>query len=162
MLITFLLCEQGVLREPVLFSSLYLKQNRQRYYELLQTVREFGAWEDWLAFFLRGIVETADLAIAGGREIQQLFRRDHDKIAAVGWTLANALPVHALLQRRGLIAIPGAARELGLSQPTVASMLVRLAQLGIARETTGRRRDRIYAYGAYMDILNDGTEAAAA
>jgi len=162
MLISFLLCEQGVLREPVLFSSLYLKQHRQRYYELLQTVREFGAWEDWLAFFLRGIVDTADRAIAGGREIQRLFARDHEKIAAVGWTLANALPVHALLQRRGLIAIPGAARELGLSQPTVASMLVRLSQLGIARETTGRRRDRIYAYGAYMDILNDGTEAVAA
>lgn len=84
LLITFLLCERSVLREPLLYLSLYFKQHRQTYYELLQSVRETGNWEEWLEFFLRGIVVTAGEATATARQIIQLFTRDRDRVENLG------------------------------------------------------------------------------
>jgi Fic family protein len=158
LLITFMLCERNVLREPLLFLSLYFKQHRKTYYDLLQSVRQQGAWEDWLEFFLTGVTETASLGTSTAQRMLQLFTEDHRKIEALGRSASNPLRLHQLLQRRTLITIPETARLLKLSQPTVTSSLKHLIDLGIVREMTGRQRDRVFVYQRYLDILAEGTD----
>ncbi|HEX5328321.1 MAG TPA: Fic family protein [Acetobacteraceae bacterium] len=158
LLITFLLCESGVLREPLLYLSLHLKRHRETYYALLQQVRTHGTWETWLEFFLTGIIETADQAAATARSILALFDADRRRIEQLGRPASSALRVHELLQRKPLVTIPDAARELSLSQPTVTTSLDHLSTLGITREATGRRRGRLFAYDRYLNLLGEGTE----
>ena len=158
LLITFLLCERGVLREPLLYLSLYFKQNRQTYYQLLQSVRESGTWEDWVEFFLRGVSETARQGAQTAQNLLRLFGNDHARIEALGRPASTALRLHQLLQRRPLTTIQDASRQLGLSLPTVTSALSHLRTLGIVRETTGRQRGRIFVYGAFLDVLSEGTD----
>lgn len=95
-----------MLREPLLYLSLYFKQHRQTYYELLQAVRETGAWEQWLAVFLRGIVVTAGQAIATAPASSSCTPRDRDRIEGLGRPAATALRVHQLSQRKALVTIP--------------------------------------------------------
>ena len=159
LLITFLLCTQGILKEPILYLSLYLKTHRQTYYDLLQRVRERGDWEAWLAFFLEGIAETSRQAADAALELHDLFEADRRRIERLGRPAASALRVHQRLQRNPLVAIGDAARDLRLSPPTVANAVRHLGNLGILRETTGKQRGRLFVYDAYLDILNRGTEA---
>jgi Fic family protein len=158
LLITFLMCERGILREPLLYLSLFFKQNRQTYYEHLQAVREDGAWEPWVAFFLRGVTETARQGIQTAQSLLRLFANDRGRIEDLGRPAATALRLHQFFQRRGLTTIPDASRHLGLSQPTVTSGIAHLRQLGIVRETTGRQRGKVFIYGASMDLLSEGTD----
>jgi len=158
LLITFLLCERGILREPLLYLSLFFKQNRQTYYEHLQAVRAGGAWEDWVAFFLRGVTETARQGIQTAQNLLRLFGNDRDRIEQLGRPAATALRLHQFFQRRGLTTIPAASRLLGLSQPTVTSAIAHLHALGIVRETTGRQRGKVFVYGAFLDLLSEGTD----
>ena len=159
LLITFLLCEAGALKEPVLYLSLYFKTHRKRYYELLQSVRETGDWESWIIFFLEGVVETATQATDTARQLLELFEKDRLAISALGRPAASTLRVHELLQKRPLLSVPATTKELGLSKPTVAKAMEHLEKLGIVREITAKQRRRIYAYVRYLDILNQGTEA---
>lgn len=159
LLITFLLCEAGALKEPVLYLSLYFKTHRKRYYELLQSVRETGDWESWIIFFLEGVVETATQATDTARQLLELFEKDRRAISALGRPAASTLRVHELLQKRPLLSVPATTKELGLSKPTVAKAMEHLEKLGIVREITAKQRRRIYAYVRYLDILNQGTEA---
>ncbi len=158
LLITFLMCERGVLREPLLYLSLFFKQNRQAYYDHLQAVREHGDWESWIAFFLRGVTETARQGIETAQSLLRLFGNDRSRIEAIGRPAATALRTHQFLQRRGLTTIPDASRHLGLSQPTVTSAIAHLRKLGIVRETTGRLRGKVFVYGAFLDLLSEGTD----
>ena len=158
LLITFLLCTQGILKEPILYPSLYLKTHRQAYYDLLQRVRDLGDWESWLAFFLEGIAETSRQATDTARDLRDLFEKDWRRIEGFGRSAASALRVHQRLQRDPFVSVPEAARDLGLSPPTVANAIRRLENRGILRETTGKQRGRLYVYDAYLDILGRGTE----
>lgn len=158
LLITFLLCAQGILKEPILYLSLYFKTHRRHYYDLLQQVRERGDWEAWLAFFLEGVAETSVQAADAAREILNLFDADRDRIEGLGRPAASALRVHQLLQQKPIIAIPDAAQRLGISAPTIAKSVHHLERLGILREITGRQRRRLFAYDGYLQILNRGTE----
>lgn len=158
LLITFLLCTHGILKEPILYLSLYFKTHRQHYYDLLQRVRDRGDWETWLEFFLDGITETSLQAADAAREILQLFESDRKRIEELGRPAASALRVHQLLQQKPLTGINDAAEKLKLSPPTVAKSIEHLEQLGIVRETTGRQRGRKFVYGEYLNILNRGTE----
>ena len=106
LLITFLLCAQGALREPILYLSLYFKTNRAAYYELLDRVRTKGDWEAWLDFFLIGVRDTADQAADAAREILDLFNRDQKKIETLGRPAASVLRVFQHMQRNPIIAIP--------------------------------------------------------
>ncbi len=157
LLITLLLCAEGALSEPLLYLSLYFKAHRDRYYDLLDLVRREGSWEAWLRFFLEGVEETADQASATARRILTLFDDDRRRIQAIGRAAGTALRVHDLLRRRPLVSIPVVARQFGLSTPTVSASLGHLARLGIVREVTGRRRNRLFVYQAYLDLLNEGT-----
>jgi Fic family protein len=161
LLVTFLLCAQGILKEPVLYLSLYLKTNRQHYYDLLQRVRERGDWEAWLEFFLEGVAETSDQAAGAAREILNLFEGDRRRIEALGRPAASALKLHQLLQTKPIISIPDAASRLGISPPTVSKSIRHLEELRVLREITGKRRRRLFVYGAYLAILSQGTEPLA-
>ncbi len=159
LLITFLLCEAGILREPLLYLSLYFKTNRQQYYEHLQAVRSDGDWEAWLAFFLEGVATTANQASQTARQILNMFEADGAKLANLGRSAGSALRVHDLMRRHPVLSIAKAVEELKLSHPTLSKALSNLIELGIVREVTGRKRDRLFAYGQYLAILNEGTEA---
>jgi cell filamentation protein, protein adenylyltransferase len=158
LLITLILCAEGELSEPLLYLSLYFKTHRQRYYELLQSVRQEGDWETWLEFFLEGVVETAEEGSSGARWILDLFARDRQRVEGLGRSSGSALRLHQLLERHPLLTIRRAAEQLGVSQPTAATALGRLQELGIVREVTGRPRDRLFVYGEYLELIRQGDE----
>ena len=158
LIITFLLCSRGVLREPLLYLSLYLKEHRAEYYELLERVRRDGDWEAWLAFFLEGVRVTAEGAVETARRLEALFGDDRARIEATGRRAGSALRVHEALKARPILSLPAACERTGLSFPAVSSAMDLLVELGVARELTGRRRNRLFAYDRYLAILNEGTE----
>jgi Fic family protein len=153
LLITLLLCAEKVLQQPLLYLSLYFKQHRDAYYDQLQRVRTEGAWEEWLEFFLEGVITVASSATETARRIRELVERDRASIRGLGRGAASALLVHELAGRRIVLNARGAANQLGLSVPTVNAALARLEEAGIVREATGRRRGRIFVYEAYLEIL---------
>lgn len=158
LLITFLLCAGGALREPILYLSLYFKSNRQRYYELLQRVRESGDWEIWLEFFLTGVKETSEQAAETARRILALFESDRRRIEDLGRPAASVLRVHQFMQANPIISIPATAEKLSLSAPTVTKSIEHMMKLGMLREITGKQRRRLFVYDPYLAILNEGTE----
>lgn len=158
LLITLLLCSDHVLREPTLYLSLYLKLNRDTYYDHLQRVRIDGDWEGWLEFFATGVHEVAQQAVTTATRIHDLFQVDRDRIRARRAGGGSALPVHEALQLRPITTIAHAAVAAGRSIPTVTAALEALGELGIVREITGHKRNRIFAYTAYLSILNEGGE----
>jgi Fic family protein len=158
LLITLMLCEAGVLREPTLYLSLYFKVRRADYYRLLQEVRENGAWEAWMEFFLAGVRDTANQAVDTAREIIALFDEDRGSIQTLGRSAASVFRVHDLMQRRPIITIQAASKELKLSLPTVGKSLEHLINIGIVRELTGKQRRRVFAYSKYLAVLDRGTE----
>jgi Fic family protein len=157
LLITLLLMDQGVLARPLLYLSLYLKENREEYYARLQAVRTDGAWEEWLRFFLIGIEEVAGQTATATRSIVEMVERDRQRIHDFGRGAATALRVHDHAVKRVVIRPPTAAKEVRLTEPPVYAAIARLEEAGILREVTGRARGKTYAYGEYMDILNEGT-----
>ncbi|MEL7362803.1 MAG: Fic family protein [Bacteroidota bacterium] len=159
LLITFLLCAEDVLAEPLLYLSLYFKTHRDEYYERLQRVRTHGEWEAWLRFFLRGVQETSKQAVDTARDILTLFERDRTRIRTeTGGAASSTLRVHEVLQRQPLLTIKEAARRSSLSQPTARVALDHMARLGITREVTGGSYRMTYLYSPYLAILERGTE----
>ena len=158
LLITLLLCEKRALREPLLYLSFFFKTHRRLYYDLLQRVRTEGAWEDWLAFFLEGIENTAGEVSKEVKKSLALFAADRRKIETIGRASSSALRVHEYMQRRPIANIGAISKNLGLSVPTVTAALQHLNRLGIAKETTGGRRDRVFSYSRYLAMVAAGTE----
>jgi len=158
LLITLLLCHAGLLREPLLYLSLHLKQQRPVYYELLDRVRREGDWEAWLAFFLEGVKETADSAVSTAQRLAVVFQEDRQRAEATGRRAGSALRVHEALKARPILSISAAAEATGLSFPAASSAMELLQELGIARERTGKRRNRLFAYDRHLAILSEGTE----
>jgi len=158
LLITLLLCAQGALSQPMLYLSLYFKTNRAEYYDLLQKVRVEGAWEEWLLFFLEGVLETAQQAVATAQAILRVFEYDRQRIEQLGRPAGSALRLHQYLQRKPLTTIQKAADDTAMTRPTVAASVKHLTGLGIVRELTGKERHRLFIYDEYLKILNEGTE----
>ena len=158
LLITLLLCHAGVLREPLLYLSLYFKQHRSAYYDLLDEVRRTGDWEAWLAFFLKGVRETAEGAVATSTRLTDLFKTNTARIEELGRRSGSALRVHQALMSHPVRSLSQVCDHSGLTPPTASSAMKSLVELGIAREITGRLRGRLYAYDGYLSILNEGTE----
>jgi Fic family protein len=158
LLITFLLCHAGILHEPLLYLSLYFKQNRSTYYTLLDTVRREGDWEAWLDFFLKGVRQTAEGAVDIARRLGNLFQEDRGRIAPYGRRASSALRVHDALKARPIMSLPQVCEHTKLSFPTAAGAMDLLTKLGIAQEITGKARNRVYVYERYVSILDEGTE----
>jgi len=158
LLIVLMLFDAGVLGQPLLYLSLYLKQHRDEYYRLLGTVREDGDWEAWLDFFLEGVESTAGSAVDTAHRLLALFRDDAARVRTLGRAAANALRVFDALRDRPLANLNALTESTGASYPTVARAVEALEDLSIACEITGRKRERVFAYTRYLDILNEGTE----
>ena len=158
LLITFLLCSEGALSEPLLYLSLFFKRNRKQYYDLLQKVRTEGDWLGWIRFFLEGVKEASEQACQTAVRLRKLFEKDRQRIQDLGRPAGSALRVHHHLQTKPLCTVPAAVKALRLTAPTVRTSLGHLVKLGIVRETSGRRRNQAYVYDAYIKILNEGTE----
>lgn len=158
LLITFILCNDGLLKEPLLYLSLYLKANRQLYYDHLQSVRETGDWEAWIKFFLTGVAETANQAAQTAQSIIGLFDRDRKKIEFAGKSTAGILTIHNYLQRHPISNTSKMREKCNVSLPTVLRSMVALEELNIVKEITGKGRHKIFVYKEYLDILSQGTE----
>jgi len=156
LLITFILCVDGLMAQPMLYLSLYFKTNRQDYYEHLQLVRDSGDWEEWLQFFLRGVIETANQAVTTAQSILKLFKEDRLNIETAGKSSASMLVVHYYLQRHPTIDSKKIVENCKLSLPTANHSLKQLSMLGIVKEITGKARNKIYVYQKYLDILSEG------
>lgn len=161
LLITLYLCEQGILEEPLLYLSLYLKTHRTTYYALLQEVREYGRWEAWLEFFLTGVRDVARQAHEAARTIEAMFIEDAEKLNGLRRAAPTARQIFSVLQTQPLVTIGTAAERAGVSFPAATNGLENLRKQGIVSEVTGRARGRVFAYTRYLDLLSEGTEPLA-
>ena len=159
LLITFILCAEGVLKEPLLYLSLYLKANRQAYYAHLQSVRETGDWEDWIKFFLTGVIDTATQATETAQAVIALFGKDRMTIERSGKSTAAILTIQSYLQSYPITTTKKIKERTHLSLPTILRSLKTLEDLGIVKELTGKGRHKIFSYEEYLYLLNKGTEA---
>lgn len=157
MLIAMLLHQGGLLAEPLLYLSLYFKQHRAVYYELLDRVRTHGDWEAWADFFLEGVQTTAQGAVDTARRLVALFAQDTRQVAAqAGRATPNTLRVLEALRQRPLCSLKQLCAAHGMSFPTASKAMQTLVRLGVAREMTGQQRNRVFVYDAYLNILNEG------
>lgn len=158
LLVTLLLCAEGALSAPILYLSLHFKTRRQEYYDHLQRVRTHGDWEGWLRFFLDGVVGTSEEAISTTRRILALFEKNRHDLETLGRASASAFRVHAFMQRRPIAGIREIEKGLGLTYPTVAAALDKMKARRIVKELTGFKRNRVFAYAPYIELLSEGTE----
>jgi Fic family protein len=158
LLITLLLCEQKILREPMLYLSLYFKTHRQYYYELLNGARLSGDWEAWLDFFAEAVIVTATQAVDTAKQLVDLVNKDRDRISRLGRAAASSLRVHQTLMGRPITASKWLVEQTGITPATVNKSLEHLERLGIVRELTSLKRNRIFSYTGYLEIMNQGTE----
>lgn len=156
LLITFILCIEGLLTKPLLYLSLFFKTHREQYYDYLQLVRETGDWESWIQFFLEGVIETADEAVETAKNIIKLFEDDREKIKSLGRPASSALLVHHYLEKHSITDIRKIAKYCDITIPTASKTIKHLEELGIVKEITGKGRLRVYMYQRYLEILNDG------
>jgi Fic family protein len=158
LLITLLLCEQKVLREPMLYLSLYFKTHRQYYYELLNNVRLTGDWEAWLEFFAEAVIFTATQAFEAAQQLLDLSKIDQVKIKALGRPASSTLHVHRAMMEHPITTSGRLVEKTGISPATVNKALRHLQDLGIVRELTERKRNRFFSYTEYVEIISEGTE----
>ena len=158
LLISLMLFDAGMLGQPLLYLSYYFKQHRDEYYLLLDNVRTRGGWETWQDFFLEGVAITAGSAVDTAHWLLALFHDDAARVQTLGRAAANAFRVFDALRDRPLATLNALTESTGASYPTVARAVEALENLGIVREITGRKRERVFAYTSYLAILNEGTE----
>ena len=154
LLIPLVLLSEKVLQQPLLYLSLYFKVHRSRYYELLTRVRTHGDWEAWLEFFLDAVQLCAAQAVDTARQINQLVNQDRLRVAALGRTAPSSTLVFETLAKRPVRSVTSICAETGQSPVTVNTVLLRLEGIGMVREMTGKRRNRVFGYSAYLDTLN--------
>ena len=158
LIITLLLCSEKVLKEPMLYFSLYFKTYRQRYYELLNEVRLTGNWETWLDFFADAIIHTATKAVETAQQLMKLSAEDGLRINGLKRISGSAHLVHKAMLERPMTSPNWVQKKTQLSPATVNSCLRELEQLGIVKEITGQKRNRLYSYAEYIRIMSEGTE----
>jgi Fic family protein len=158
LLITLLLYDQKVLHQPMLYLSLYFKTHRQTYYELLNRVRLTGDWESWLDFFADALIDTATQAVDTARQLLDLSHRDQESIKRLGRASLSVLHVHRVLMEHPLSSAGELAAKSGITFATVNKSLAHLEQLNIVKELTAKKRNRLFCYTGYLDILNRDTE----
>jgi len=156
LLITFLLCECGVLHKPVLYLSHYFKRYRQEYYERLQAVRDAGDWEGWLAFFLRGVIEVSAQATETARRILALREQRREQITqSFGRAAGNGLKVLEELFRTPIVSVNNVQTITKTEFPAANKLVQRLVQLGVLKEITGQTRNRRFRFEEYVRLFED-------
>ncbi|OHD80298.1 MAG: cell filamentation protein Fic [Spirochaetes bacterium RIFOXYC1_FULL_54_7] len=158
LLIALLLYEQKVLRKPMFYLSLYFKTHRQYYYELLNNVRMTGDWEAWLDFFAEAVIVTATQAVETAQQLLDLSSQDRDKISGLGRATSSTMQVHRVLMEHPIVTSGSLVEKTGITPATVNKALGHLEQLGIVKELTARKRNRLFSYAGYIEIMNRGME----
>jgi Fic family protein len=158
LLISLVLHEQMVLRQPLLYLSLYFKTHRQYYYELLNDVRKNGDWEAWLDFFAEAVIVTAKQAVETAQQLLALASQDQDKIRTLGRSTSSILQIHRALIEHPIATSGLLVAKTGISHATVNKGLTQLGELGIVKELTSKKRNRVFSYTGYIQIMNQGTE----
>lgn len=158
LLITLLLTHSRMLEAPILYLSLYLKKHRQYYYELLQSVRISGDWERWLEFFLEGVFISAKNAVDTAFAIKNIFEEDEQKMASLGRLRFSAMKVFEFMKLLPQLDVPFLSTQLKISAPTARKALNSMVDLGVLEEITNQKRDKIYVYRRYLDILEEGAK----
>ena len=149
---------EGMLKEPLLYISLFLKTHRQRYYKLLNSVRLEGGWESWLIFFAEAVEKSADSAVDTAKRLLAQSKADLELIGEQGRSKVNLMKIYDHFQQRPISNSIAIKKEIELAPATIQSALKKLCELGILTEITQKKRDRVYAYKAYIDILSEGNE----
>ena len=157
LLIILLLCENGILHEPILYLSLYFKQNRETYYDLLQEVRIHGTWETWFEFFLKGIVVSSKQAVKTAKDINHLFASDLKKLATLGRARFSCEKIFEHLKQLPQVSVPLLTKALRMTAPTARNALHHMVKCGIVKEISGKKRDKIYVYQNYLSLLEEDT-----
>ncbi len=152
LMITFLLMHRGVLRRPLLYLSLYLKENRTEYYDRLTAIRRRGDWEGWLAFFLRGVAQTAAQATETAERIFELREEHRARVIDEGLG-ANGLKLLSLLFQSPIVNVRLVERRLGVVFATASKLVSRFEALGLVHEMTGRQRSRRFSYDPYLALF---------
>jgi Fic family protein len=158
LLITLLMHHWKLLKAPLLYLSLFFKRHRAEYYRLLGDVRKSGGWEPWTDFFLEGVATIADEAVDTARDVFALVSDDRQRVLAasgasvIAVRLLEQLPVHPV------VTIPGIVKLLQTTKPTAGNAVQLLESIGVLVETSGKRRDRTFAYKRYLESLRAGTE----
>lgn len=153
LLITLLLEHWGLLKSPMLYLSLALKRRQQQYYAHLTAVRDGGDWEGWTAFYLECVREAADDGVRAAERLFALLGKDRARLIAHDSVTVPAVRLLDLLPSNPVVTLPLAIELLGVSKPTVIKAIEALEETGILKETSGKRRDRVYAYQKYLDVL---------
>lgn len=156
LLITFLLCEQEVLQKPVLYLSYYFKRYRQAYYDRLQAVRDSGAWEAWLEFFLRGVVEVSEQATETARRILRL-REEHRLTITekLGRAAGNGHRVLEHLYEHPIVSVKNVQELIGTTYPAANDLVAKFVESGILDEITGQARNRRFRYERYISLFHE-------
>lgn len=154
LLITLLLCEGKALKQPLLYLSYYFKLHRQYYYELLNAIRDQGDWERWLDFFAEAVTVTATQSLKIIMALDKQVREDREKIQSIGKGSKSATLVHRAMLRHPIASPQKLKEETGLTDATINASLRKLQELGIAEETTGQKRNRLFCYHDYFLLLN--------
>jgi Fic family protein len=157
LLITFLLCHQGILERPLLYLSYYFKQRRSEYYERLQAVRDAGDWEGWVRFFLTAIAEVSTQAADTARAILRM-QREHRELLQASLRTGNAPRLLDRLFNRPVVSIAECANYLGVTFNGASHLVGQMVMLGLLAEITGAERHRLFSYEPYLAILREGTE----
>lgn len=162
LLITFLLTERAILHKPVLYLSHYFKRHRQEYYERLQAVRDEGRWEEWLEFFLKGVIEVSGEAVDTARRILAL--REEHRLAItreLGRGAGNGHKVLESLFDRPILSVKDVEDLTGVTFTAANRLVQKLEKLGILVEATGYARNRRFRYQPYVGLFSGGTERVA-
>ncbi len=158
LLITLLMCHEGVLHEPMLYLSLYFKQHRADYYDLLQRVRTEGDWEAWLAFFAEAVRSTARQAVVTANRLSTLIREDREALNSIGRLAGSALRVLDVLAQKPVVSPAVVGQVTGMAASTVSKVMNELGTKGLVKELTGQKRNRVFSYDRYLKVLAEGTE----
>jgi Fic family protein len=159
LLITFYLLWNEILSKPILYLSFFLKKNREKYYDLLMKVREEGAWEDWIKFFLSGISETSEEAAQTAKEIIRLKEDLLKKIYEKSISSMYSVKLIDLLFEIPVIDVRMILKEIKMHKDTAAQLLKKFEDAGIIKEISGKQRYKKYLFKDYIDIIARGTES---
>ncbi|MGE0868087.1 MAG: Fic family protein [Kofleriaceae bacterium] len=156
LLVTFLLCQRGVLHQPLLYLSHYLKRHRTEYYDRLQAIRVDGRWEEWLEFFLRGVKEVSIEATSTSRNILSLRHRHRQQLQdAGGGASGNLLRLHDVLFQHPICSAASIERRLNITAATANSLIRKMVELGILVQKTQGRRNRRFTFEEFLNLFED-------
>ena len=158
LLIALLLRHWGLLAQPLLYLSLFLKTHRQEYYQHLSSVRTDGDWEGWLAFFLEGVAMVAEEAVVTARKLHAVILECRSRLLLREDATVLSVRLFELLSEHPILTVSRVVQLLDCSRPTAGKALRVLEAAGILHPLDGRKKNRTLAFDEYLRHLRRDTE----